>query len=173
MGEDKVIQDILEPFRIACKLEQEGKQFFTQVARTTESRLARQTFEFLAKEEDKHLEKIDRFYRSLEQSGGEDCPDIEDSDAEAKLSAFNEKLAQLKHEIKPNVSDIEAYRLALKFENGAEDFYAQKSNETDNPKIKKFYLWLIEEEKMHSRLLKSCLRFVEDPVAWFKSRKDL
>jgi rubrerythrin len=56
-----------------------------------------------------------------------------------------------------NVSNIEAYRLALKFENGAEKFYAQKITETDNSKIKKFYHWLIEEEKMHSCLLRSCL----------------
>lgn len=171
MSENREKNDVLEPFRIARKLEEEGKRFFAQTARQTQSRLARQTFEFLANEEDKHIEKIDKFYRSLESSCGAECPDVEDSDAEAKLAAFNDKLAKLKDEFKTTVTDIEAYRLALKFENGAEEFYMQKMTEADNPKIKKFYRWLIDEEKMHSRLLKSCLKFAEDPVEWFKKYK--
>ncbi|HWR81706.1 MAG TPA: ferritin family protein [Candidatus Deferrimicrobium sp.] len=163
--------DILEPFRIARRLEEEGRQFFQQAAAETESRLAQQTFEFLAREEDKHIEKIDRFYTSLEESGGKDCPEIEKSDAEQRLAAFNDMLAQLKDEIKPTVTDIEAYRLALKFENGAEEFYAAQIRQTDNPRITKFYRWLIEEEKMHARLLKSCLNFVENPGEWFRKRR--
>ncbi|MFQ6007684.1 MAG: ferritin family protein [Candidatus Zixiibacteriota bacterium] len=173
MSKDKSKQNILEPLRIARKLEQEGKQFFAQAAQSTASRLARRTFEFLAKEEDKHLEKIHRFYHSLEQSGGKECPDIEYTDPDSKLAMFNDKLAELKEEFKPTVTDIEAYRLALKFESGTEQFYTQKLSETDNPKIKKFYRWLIEEEKMHSRLLRSCLKFVEDPAEWFRSHKKL
>jgi rubrerythrin len=162
-------EDILEPFRIARRLEEEGRRFFAETAQKTESRLARQTFEFLAQEEINHIKEIDRFYRSLEESGGSECPDIEDSDVEEKLAVFNEKLAQLKNEFQPSITDIEAYRLALKFENGAEEFYSEKLAQTDNPKIKKFYRWLIEEEKMHSRLLKSCLKFVEDPAEWFRT----
>jgi rubrerythrin len=163
--------DILEPFRVARKLEEEGKQFFVETARRTQSPLARQTFQFLANEEDRHIEKIDRFYRSLETAGGDDYPDVEESDTEAKLTAFNDRLATLKSESERTETDAEAYRLALKFENGAEDFYSQKMAETDNPQIKKFYRWLIDEEKMHSRLLKSCLKFVEDPAEWFKNYK--
>jgi len=44
-------------------------------------------------------------------------------------------------------------------------------NESDNPKVKKFYKWLIEEEEMHSRLLKSCIKFIDNPADWFKSHK--
>jgi hypothetical protein len=43
----------LQPYRIALDMEKEGKQLFLEAARTTKSNLARQTFEFLAKEEDR------------------------------------------------------------------------------------------------------------------------
>jgi len=163
--------DILEPFRIARRLEEEGKAFFEEAARKAESQQVRQTFEFLANEETRHIDKIDRVYRSLELSDGKDVPEIEDSDAEGKLAAFNNRLAQLKDELVPSVSDVEAYRFALKFENGAEDFYEEKMNEAADIRIKRFYKWLIDEEAMHARLLRSCLNFAEDPTEWFKSHK--
>lgn len=171
MPQMKNIKEVLEPLRIALKLEQEGKQFFLDAASTTRSKLARQTFEFLAKEEDKHIEQIQKMYDSVEGSQGEDLLDAGVSDADKKLVAFNEKLAELRDEFKGNDDDTTAYNMALKFENGAEEFYEEKMNEAEDPLVKKFYKWLIEEEEMHSRLLKSCLKFVEDPAGWFKSHK--
>jgi len=164
-------KQVLEPLRIALKLEQEGKQFFLDAAGSTHSKLARQTFEFLAKEEDKHIEHIQRMYESIEGSQGRDLLDAGVSDADRKLAAFNERLADLRDEFKGNDDDITAYNMALKFENGAEEFYEEKMDECEDPRVKKFYKWLIEEETMHSRLLKSCLKFVEDPAVWFKSHK--
>ena len=160
---------LLEPFAIALRLEQEGRQFFLQVAEKTSSKLARKTFLFLADEEVKHIRQIERFYRSLELS--EVLPDLEDSDAESKLEDFNNRLATLEEDADQVQSDIDAYHKALDFENGAEQFYALKMKEADDPRIKKFYRWLIEEEAMHSRLLRSCVRFIEDPAAWFSRHK--
>ncbi len=171
MSDTEKFDAFLEPLRIALRLENEGKRFFSEAAAKTQSQLVRQTFEFLAAEEDKHIENIERFYKSLELSKGEDVPDIEVSTAEAKLQAFNENLAELKDSVTPSLSDVEAYEVALRFENGAEEFYEQKLLETDDPRIKKFYQWLIDEETMHARLLRSCLLFAKDPTAWFKEHK--
>ena len=171
MRDSNKTDDILEPFRIALRLEEEGKAFFEEAARKAQSNQVRQTFEFLAAEEIKHIDKIERFYKSLEISDGKDVPDIEDSDADRKLADFNDRLANLKDEVKPSVSDVEAYEVALKFENGAEEFYEQKMNEADDPRMKRFYKWLIDEETMHARLLRSCLNFAKDPAAWFENHK--
>ncbi len=165
------IDSLLEPFQVALKLEQEGRRLFLEAAQKTTSKLARQTFEFLAAEEDKHIERIEKFYESLRQSGGKDCPKTEDSTADEKLESFNVMLEGLKDQYEVTSSDIEAYRLALEFETGAEEFYEEKLAEADSEGIRRFYQWLIDEETMHSRLLRSCLRFVEDPAEWFRRRK--
>jgi len=167
----KNLNEILEPLRIALKLEQEGKQFFLDAAGSTRSKLARQTFEFLAKEEDKHIHHIQKMYESVEGSQGKDLLDAGVSDADKKLAAFNDRLARLRIEFKASNDDATAYNMALKFENGAEEFYERMMKESDDPKVRNFYKWLIEEESMHSRLLKSCMKFVEDPAGWFKSHK--
>jgi rubrerythrin len=171
MTANRKLDVLLEPLRVALRLEAEGKKFFAEAALRVTSKSARQTFEFLAGEEDKHILRIQEFYRSLEDSGGERIPETEASDAERRLVAFNDNLAQWRDEITPSLSDLEAYGTALKFENGTEDFYAKQVAESDNPNIKKFYTWLIHEEAMHARVLKSCVQFVEDPATWFKNRR--
>ncbi|MDZ4723338.1 MAG: ferritin family protein [candidate division Zixibacteria bacterium] len=163
-------QDPLEPLRVALKLEQEGKKFFLESATKFKSRLARRTFEFLAAEEDKHIKRIEEFYHSIESSGQTGLLKIEESTAHLRLAEFNDRLAELRDEIKPSASDVEAYQYALKFENGAEEFYEKFMNESDDPNIKRFYRWLIQEEEMHSKLIHSCMKFADDPAGWFKER---
>jgi len=96
---------------------------------------------------------------------------LDETEAERHLEAFDKKLAELKDELQPTVTDIEAYEYALKFENGAEEFYRQKMNESDIPEVQEFYRWLVGEEELHSRVLESCLMFARDPAAWFKDRE--
>lgn len=164
------LDELLGPLKVALQLEQEGKRFFADAAATVTGKAAKQTFEFLAAEEDKHIRRIQEFYQSLEESDGENALDTEDSDADQRLVDFNDRMAELRHEIKPSLSDIEAYKTALKFENGAEDFYAEQVARSANPKIKRFYTWLIHEESMHAKVLNSCLQFAADPAAWFSER---
>ena len=164
-------KQLLETLHIALKLEEEGRTLFLQAASDTKSKLAKQTFEFLAKEEDKHIENIKLFYDTLVDSDLSQLPDIEDSNADEKLEAFNLKLESLREDFKPTFTDIEAYKLALKFENGAEEFYKEQLDNAVDPKIIKFYKWLEIEETMHSRLINSCLKFVENPTEWFQKRK--
>jgi len=113
---------LLEPFRVALALEQEGKRLFAEAALSTKSKLARQTFEFLSGEEDKHIERIEKFYRAAKRSGGHDYPETEDSTADQKLEMFNQMLEGLKDEYRSTATDIEAYKMALELETGAEEF---------------------------------------------------
>ena len=171
MNDKNKKNELLEPLIVALNLEKEGKQLFLKAAAETDSKLARQTFEFLAKEEDHHIANIEEFYKSLESTIDADIMEVEDSNADEKLELFNKKLESLVDGFSPTKTDVDAYKLALQFENGAEEYYQELYDKATNPKVKKFYKWLIIEETMHSRLINSCLKFVEDPAEWFKSRK--
>ena len=163
--------ELLEPLKTALQLETEGRSFFVEAARKVTGRQARRTFEFLAAEEDKHIEHIRRFYESIEKGEISQPPGLDEGEAERNREDVNRKLAELRDELQPTASDIEAYEYALKFENGAEDFYREKMNEAEIPEVKRFYRWLIGEEELHSRVLESCLKFARDPAAWFKDRE--
>lgn len=166
--ESSKIAPLLEPLQIALNLETEGRAFFLEAAAKSTGKFTRQTFEFLAGEEDRHIENISRFSQSIIESGGEPQFDVGLSDAPAKLASFNARLAALRGEFVPSMTDAEAYRFALQFENGAEAFYAEQMTAATHPLVRKFYAWLIDEESMHARLLTSCLQFAEDPESWFR-----
>ncbi len=170
MTDSKQTQHILEPLKVAIRLEEEGRKFFIEASQKIGSKFARRTFEFLAKEETKHIERINELYRSIEITGVADAANFDEEDADRRMAEFTDKLVELKDEIGPTDSDVEAYKLALKFENGAEEFYAKQMEESNDPQVKKFYRWLIREEEMHSRVIRSCLEFAEDPASWFDKR---
>jgi len=159
---------LLEPLRIALRMEAEGRNTFVEAARRASGRHARQTFEFLTAEEDRHIEKIKRFYESLLNQTPPEPSELSVHGIDDKLDQFDRQLAALKGEMQPARSDIEAFRFALSFENGAEAFYRKQIETTDNERVREFYRWLVQEEELHGRVLTSCLLFVEDPAAWYR-----
>ncbi|MBD3403029.1 hypothetical protein GF420_09040 [candidate division GN15 bacterium] len=168
MEDTRKAQEILEPLKKALRLEHEGKKFFKEAAERCEGQLPRQTFQFLADEEDKHIEHIEQFYKSLVDSEDAAPPSVDDAATDDRFKELLGTFDELKSAIKPTASDMEAYQTALQFENGAEEYYAEQAAKTDKPHIREFYEWLIREEERHARLLESCVKFVEDPAGWFK-----
>ena len=170
MNKRSEIDEILEPLKIALRLEHEGKKFFQDAAERCQGQLPRQTFQFLAEEEDKHIEHIEGFYRSLVDSENAAPPPVDDVATNERFVTMVGRMELLKDEIKPTASDVEAYEYAIKFENGAEEFYAEQAAKAEKPHIKEFYEWLIREEERHAIFLKDCVKFAQDPAAWFATR---
>ncbi len=168
MNDDKKISELAEPLLTALELERKGMAFFRKAAAKTSGELARKTFEFLADEEAKHIERITSFYKTLTDEGLKNLPETFPSDTDKRLSEFNQKLAELGKSISATTSDVEAYRTALAFEDGAEEFYTEQAGKAEAAQVQAFYRWLVEEEKMHGLVIKSCIEFASDPEAWFK-----
>lgn len=168
MNDNKKLAALLEPLQTAIELERQGMKFFRQAAASTKGEVARRTFHFLAAEEEKHVERIKQFYQTLAENGLESLPKEFPGNADARMEEFKKSLAELSRTITASTTDAEAYETALAFENGAEKFYTEELEKADNTRVKNFYQWLIGEEEMHSRLLNSCLEFVNDPEQWFK-----
>lgn len=168
---DEEKEKILEPFRIALKIEREGKKFLLEAAAKSEHPAAKRTFEFLASEEDIHAAKIQRMYQAIADSGESIDPDADEEESKEKIRKFNERLAELKDSVSASVRDVEAYKTALEMEEDTEQFYRDRIAETDDENIKQIYRYLIAEEEAHSVMLKSCMDFMESPSEWFKDRK--
>jgi rubrerythrin len=151
-------------------MEAEGKKLFAEAARRATGKHARQTFEFLVAEEDRHMEEIRRFYARLEEAGGGAPFEVKLESTKPRLEEFNRRLGNLREELRPTPSDIEAFRFAIKFENNAEDFYREQIDRTEHESVREFYRWLVQEEELHARVLESCLKFAEDPANWFRER---
>lgn len=165
-------EKVLEPLRIALKIETEGKKFLLEAAERCERPVAKRTFTYLAEQEDLHYEKIQRMYQAITDTGESIDPEADETEAAQKIQEFNDRLAELKDTVEASAGDIEAYRTALEMEEDTELFYHEKIAETDDENIKQIYRYLIAEEKAHSIMLKSCLDFMDDPAAWFSNRNE-
>ncbi len=164
-------EKILEPFRIALKIEHEGKKFLLEAAAKSEHPAAKRTFEYLASQEDNHADKIQKMYQAISETG-ESIPMEEDSESpQEKIIFFNKRLAELKVDGSASAGDIEAYKTALEMEEDTEEFYRQKIKDTDDENVRRIYEYFINEENAHTVMLRSCLDFMEDPATWFKSHK--
>jgi rubrerythrin len=163
-------QNLLEPLKIALKMEAEGKRLFAEAATKATGKQARQTFEFLIEEEDRHIQKIQQFFARIEEMGGAATADVSPDDTHLRLEEFEHRLAELRDDLKPTPSDIEAFRFAIKFENNAEGFYREQIEKTSQESVREFYRWLVREEELHAQVLASCLEFAEDPANWFRKR---
>ncbi|MEE8576427.1 MAG: ferritin family protein [candidate division Zixibacteria bacterium] len=156
-----------EALAVALRLEEEGRKFFREAADSCKGQLPKQTFEFLAAEEDGHIVAIESFHASLSGGTLTPLPVMDESATSARFDSFVTNLNDLSHTIKPDMTDMEAYRTAIKFENGAEEFYAEQAASATNEDVRLFFGWLIREEKRHAFLLEKCLKFAEDPAGWF------
>jgi rubrerythrin len=170
MSKKPAARNLLETLKIALRMEAEGKKLFVEAAEKATGRHARQTFEFLAAEEDRHMEHIRQFYAALEADGVASVPRDDVPGTDQRLKDFNQQLVVLREDLKPTESDVDAFRFALKFENGAEDFYREQIETSDNESVRAFFAWLVNEEELHGRVLTSCLKFAEDPASWFQER---
>jgi hypothetical protein len=62
------VGNLSEPLKMALAMEREGKKLIAGAARKTTSKLARETFQFLTAEEDKHIFLIPRNQRPKRSS---------------------------------------------------------------------------------------------------------
>ena len=58
----------IEVLKTAILLERRGKAFYTQAARQTESKSAKQIFEMMAEEEDAHIDFLTRQFKSYREN---------------------------------------------------------------------------------------------------------
>ncbi len=60
-------EKIEDALKKAIKMEEEGKQFYLEVAKEAKSILVKKVFEQLAQEEDLHIKKINEVYALLKE----------------------------------------------------------------------------------------------------------
>ena len=162
----------LEVLQIAIKTEEDGLRLFKELAKKVQLQMAKDTFKSLAAQEMDHIMYIQEFYKSLKAGATLKNVDYlikkQKSEREKMASVFTKALSSLKDQVSPTADDLEAYKLADEFELKAMKFYKEKSNQTDNELIKKFYDFLYKMEYQHHQMLDSAILYLENPEDWFQ-----
>jgi rubrerythrin len=161
----------LRALKEALKREEEGKAYYQAALMNTTNKLGKSMFEFLIRAEESHIQKINQIYESLEKSGKWTNIILTQEEEKSGKTVCAEALNSLKENIKGEVNDIQALKLALKMEDESIKFYQCQAEASEDLLEKKFYLLLVNEETDHWLSILESIEYLEDPQGYFHQKE--
>ncbi len=141
----------LDILKTAILLERKGKAFYTQAARNSESKSAKQIFETMAEEENAHIAFLTEQAQNYIKSNKFMTPEVKPEDDDDKTTEILTE--QIKKEINAASFEAAAISAAIDFENRAIEVYSKRAHEATDPIEKQVYQMLADWEKGHHHLL--------------------
>jgi len=134
---------------IAIRSEIDANKTYSDLAERVSNPLLKEKFQWLAYEENKHKEILEKLYETLFQG---DEPQIPDTTDEALLPSIH---------IGPSSSFADILHQAMESEKSAENFYANLSKRFEDPQ-KKILTYFSKVEHSHYMMLQSEYALAQD-----------
>ncbi len=147
--EIKTPTDIL---KMAILMEKRGKAFYTQVAQQTQDEEARRIFQYMADEEQMHVEFLARQFAFYESNHKFDTNEYMTSGADESVvqSVLNEGM---KSQINAAGFEAAAISAAIDFESKAIEYYSKMAAQATDANEKEMFTWLADWERGHHKVL--------------------
>lgn len=162
-------QAYCEALEVALDFEKEGMRHYKEALLKVEDKFAKKALEFLIKEEEEHIDKILRFNNFLLGSGEFDSEVECAIELPEKIHALIvDEVDRALEKLSSVGSDIEVYKSAMELEKRGFEMYAKNAEVESDERVRNFFNFLMEEEKMHYKLLQDSIRYLEDPSYYFE-----
>lgn len=147
-------EEHLMVLRNAIQMELEGKDFFERAASRAQHERAKQMFEGLVKQEQRHIEVLGKEFERLGR--GKSWMSLKEAEALPsglpRISVFED--AKLKRIRFPaNAGELEALKIGIAVEQKSIDYYSSARDRIANPEAKSVFGWLVKEESGHLMIL--------------------
>ncbi|MDZ7339382.1 MAG: ferritin family protein [candidate division KSB1 bacterium] len=166
----------LEALGLALKMEGDGRQFFLAARDRAGHPLAKETFAYLADWELEHISIIQHFYASLRDRGEwTSAAHLEGKRGEAIATfrtLFRAARERLEETVAADADVLQAYRLALGIEDKLIVFYRNRAEAAKEPLAKRFYGFMVDQEREHHLILDNSLRYLENPAQYHADEED-
>ena len=169
-AEDVDFNNLAQVLAAALSNEKRGRELYLQYARTVTSPISKRVFGELAKQELRHIDDIKEFITSLDVGPAMEVnvTDMVNNDSWKQAKTFFGKLTKdLKDRVEPSDDDIKSHETAMEIEKAGYEYYQKAMEKTKKPEMKKFFAWLVEQEKAHYMLIKNALDFISNTEAWY------
>ena len=162
--QERVISTLLE----AIVKEKEGQALYRDLANGTQNPQGKEMFQFLVRDEQSHIDKLESQINSLRGGTCIDPLTWEKEDRPRRRESF---FAKAQEEILPKMkgdfTDLDAVKVALDMENEGYAFYEKAAGEAVDSMVKGVFQYLMGQEKQHRELLTNTLVYLEAPLEWF------
>lgn len=140
----------LEILKMAILMERKGHAFYSQVAKTTQSKVVKDIFETMANEEVLHEKFLSETFKNIVKENEVSLLELpKQKDVFTPLILTD----QLKKEISASSYEAAAISAAIDMENNAIKIYAEFAEKASTDEEKKLFRWLSDWEKTHHQVL--------------------
>ena len=157
---------LLNALKEAVQMEVDGRQFYLEAAKKVKDEGVRQILNYLAEQEQYHIQKFTELYKSLKED-----PKWTEALAEFKQPHYEPYVCVLAlaqaDQAAGGKDDLEALKTGLKMEQCAIDYYTRLARETNIPLARRFFMSLAHEERSHYLALLDLHNYLTDPGDWF------
>lgn len=154
----------MDIFEFAMEKERYAENYYRELADKTADHGLKSILLLLANDEVKHCETIKRIK-------DEDFASIGtiETDIIPNSKQIFQKMREAKDDFDLDVSEIQLFTKAQKFEKNSQEYYAAKAEEATDKTVKSFLLKLAEEEKKHFILLENIITMLQRPKLWLEN----
>ncbi|MFA5239896.1 MAG: ferritin family protein [Phycisphaerae bacterium] len=148
-------------FEFAMEKEKYSEDYYRQLAGKSSNAGLKTIFNMLAEEEAKHYKMVSDMKEDVN-------PDLAGTTVLSDAKDIFAKMKESAQKFDFNVSQIELYKKAMRFEKQSQDLYLEKADEVKKDQ-KEIFLKLADEEKKHYFLLENIIEFVSRPQTWLEN----
>ena len=146
----------------AMQMEIDGKEFYLTQSRGSTNIIGKKLFNQLAEEEDMHLKRFEKIFKSISSKKG--WPDISIIPHKGDIETL---FAEATTRSEYSFTELDAVLTGMRMENKTREFYLNHSENTTFTGEKEFYLALAKEERVHHALLLDYYEYMQDPAQYF------
>lgn len=157
------VERSIEIIKQALLLEKRGKSFYSRVAEQTEHESVRDFFSLMAEEEQNHINKLLKQYKSLKESGSFSADSFGEKE---DILVTADKV--LNDEIIKKISGADyesaAISAAISMEERAIKVYSERAESAVDGEERKLYSWLASWERSHLHQLLEIDRSITEKI---------
>jgi rubrerythrin len=140
----------LDILKGAILLEHRGKALYESVVSTSQSEGVKELFQMLSREEDKHINLLEKQFTRIAKGETFDIAELEKDHASTHESIITQKIVE---SISGAGYEAAVIAAALEFEKNAVKFYGEHASTAESEQEQKLYRWLTEWEKSHMLMM--------------------
>ncbi len=148
--------DEIEAYIVACKIEQDGIDFYKKLLEKSRDPKVKGALDFLLKEEEKHLKLFANAFHAIKEQADSDYD--EDDLLTSKDYGIFHPFADYNDSEKIVNNTKKAFSLGILIEHNSIEYYTICKKNVSGLKVKKEIENIIEEEKRHKLLFKKLLQ---------------
>ena len=149
----------MDIYEFAMQMEQDGEDFYRDLARHSTNKGVKRILTMLADDEAGHYDVVHQMREAAQ-------PQMRETTI---LSSARNVFAQMQEQdFELEGMQVDLFRKAQDIERKSQDFYQQKAEAVSEPAHKEILLTLADEEKRHYFLLDHMIEFLSRPQTWIE-----